>query len=111
MKYIRTNIDTYGWLMTQEKRQELIDCARNVYNYIHFDIPIIKQADTIEELCDEFVCVTYDDDLPLLDTFDKIMLYATAYPDNVKSIYGAIWTEKGLIYIAKMNNKGEFELL
>lgn len=26
-------------------------------------------------------------------------------------IYGAIWTDKGLIYVAKMNEKGEFELL
>lgn len=25
-------------------------------------------------------------------------------------VYGAIWTIKGLIYVAKMNNKGEFEL-
>ena len=26
-------------------------------------------------------------------------------------IYGAIWTDKGLIYVAKMNDKGELELL
>ena len=26
-------------------------------------------------------------------------------------IYGAIWTSKGLIYVAKMNDKGELELL
>ena len=24
---------------------------------------------------------------------------------------GAIWTDKGLIYVAKMNDKGELELL
>lgn len=28
-----------------------------------------------------------------------------------KEVYGAIWTDKGLIYVAKMNNKGELELL
>ena len=26
-------------------------------------------------------------------------------------IYGAIWTNKGLIYVAEMNDKGELELL
>lgn len=26
------------------------------------------------------------------------------------TIYGAIWTDKGLIYVAKMNEKGELEL-
>lgn len=28
-----------------------------------------------------------------------------------KEVYGAIWTDKGLIYVAKMNDKGELELL
>ncbi len=27
------------------------------------------------------------------------------------SIYGCIWTSKGLIYVAKMNDKGELELI
>ena len=26
-------------------------------------------------------------------------------------LFGAIWTDKGLIYVAKMNEKGELELL
>ena len=30
---------------------------------------------------------------------------------NLTCIYGAIWTDKGLIYVAKMNEKGELELL
>ena len=71
----------------------------------------LKSVDTIEELCNEFVCITNDGELPLLDTLDKIMLYADTYPDNVKNIYGAIWTDKGLIYVAKMNNEGELELI
>ena len=28
-----------------------------------------------------------------------------------KEVYGAIWTDKGLIYVAKMNEKRELELL
>ena len=63
---------------------------------------ITKEADTIEELCDEFVGVVGNMHRQLTGT-------------NIKSwndtVYGAIWTDKGLIYIAKMNNEGELELL
>ena len=31
------------------------------------------------------------------------------YPTDI--FYGAIWTSKGLIYVAKMNEKGDLELL
>ena len=31
--------------------------------------------------------------------------------DDLSKIYGAIWTDKGLIFVAKMNNEGELELL
>ena len=64
-----------------------------------------KQANTIEELCDEFVCA-------YLDGFCQIV----SFPSEIDvmlghSVYGAIWTNKGLIYVTKMNNKGELELL
>lgn len=61
-----------------------------------------KIADNIEELCDEFVY--------------KHLVF-TEYEDVLKIahdkqfIYGAIWTDNGLIYVAKMNKKGELELL
>ena len=64
---------------------------------------IIKQADTIEELCDEFV-YEYQTGIRVINK--KII----AMPDIVKT-YGAIWTDKGLIYVAKMNEKEEMELL
>lgn len=72
-------------------------------------IEIIKQADTIEELCDELV---YN------DKFFKNVIYKDI--SSVKTlcsirkewtVYGAIWTDKGLIYVAKMNDKGELELI
>lgn len=78
---------------------------------------VIKQADTIEELCDEFICEnSLIDSSPIkengriIDRYSKldnaIML---AKKDLI--VYGAIWTDKGLIYRAKMNEKGELELL
>jgi hypothetical protein len=65
----------------------------------------IKRADTIEELCDEFVGIS--DDKPQMLRF---VPYACAQYWN-GGVYGAIWTDKGLIYVAKMNDKGELELL
>ena len=64
---------------------------------------IIKQADTIKELCDEFVMIS--------DGKHKLDIGCHSYGDKKIQIYGAIWTNKGLIYVAKMNEKGELELL
>ena len=72
---------------------------------------IIKQADTIEELCDEFI-VFGDIDRPYL-TRHKFTNkeWNKQYFIGDRKLYGAIWTDKGLIYVAKMNDKGELELL
>ena len=64
---------------------------------------IIKQADTIKELCDEFVMISGGK--------HKLDIGCHSYGDKKIQIYGAIWTDKGLIYVAKMNVKGELELL
>ena len=72
-----------------------------------------RKADTIEELCDWYVtfyskdghtehCTYYDLDRDLFQSLIRAKSF---------TIYGAIWTDKGLIYVAKMNEKGEFELL
>ena len=67
----------------------------------------IKQADTIEELCDEFVIVGTNWQ-QIIDL--ESARYNLKRPKELK-VYGAIWTDKGLIYVAKMNDKGELELL
>lgn len=70
---------------------------------------IIKQAETIEELCDEFIriekCLDIKPQVLRTEESEIIDLIGNA------NIYGAIWTDKGLIYVAKMNEKGELELL
>ena len=68
---------------------------------------VIKQADTIEELCDELVVVNNT-------CFNTPQLLGTEIDKDYykhEVVYGAIWTDKGLIYVAKMNDKGELELL
>ena len=68
---------------------------------------IIAQADTIEELCDEFVDI-YKYEKPDIALLRDIKFFES-YKNH--TVYGAIWTNKGLIYVAKMNDKGELELL
>lgn len=76
---------------------------------------IIKQADTIEELCDLYVIWLKNRELPLIERTQKgRRLYPSYFEVGECSFdkgYGAIWTDKGLIYVAKMNEKGDLELL
>lgn len=75
------------------------------YNDILVEYNVLKQADTIEELCDEFVC--FENKM----TFHNLETITSSCNLKHLTIYGAIWTDKGLIYVAKMNDKGELELL
>ena len=124
MKYLRTKdnriIDTTKYYIEnsnlfksgayQEYEKELANAA--------------YKADTIGELCDEFVMTHYFHETNI--TFGKVLtkenkeLFTKSvklrkqdkdYDPNEFDIYGAVWTDKGLIYVAKMNDKGELELL
>jgi len=79
---------------------------------------VIKEADTIDELCDELVLIEEDYPTLLEELYFKRRMYLrkneyqffSVLPEK-PIIYGAIWTDKGLIYVAKMNEKGELELI
>ena len=107
MKYIRTidNAITHKEII---EKVNSITAFRKLYPYIK----IVKSADTIEELCDEFV--QYIPDMyntPYLNEWRNIQSTLGNILANDGVVYGAIWTDKGLIYVAKMNDKGELELL
>ena len=110
MKYIRTKKGIY------EPKTKMM------FNHIKE----YKEADTIEELCDEAVAVYPDgthDNCSVMHIVDNNGFREAVYGclsvsvDDLKKdyecweIYGAIWTDKGLIYVAKMNDKGELELI
>lgn len=118
MKYIRTkdgkicekikNSTPFTILVKWQKMTFPIDKTSN----------LLKQADTIEELCDEFVVYTPCNYFPITHLnylgLDRAKEQGLEYKKNCdleSNIYGAIWTDKGLIYVAKMNEKGELELL
>ena len=78
---------------------------------------IIAQSDTIEELCDRCVVIHKYREQPQDMSFYEAQYFIDIWTRKVKSndpiiaIYGTIWTDRGLIYVAKMNNQGELELL
>lgn len=84
-----------------------------------FVADIIKQSENLEELCDEFVLIEPRDDggkkYSHRDKESFIRDYiGYEHIDIVLSyytIYGAIWTSKGLIYVAKMDNDGKLVLI
>ena len=67
-------------------------------------IEVISQADTIEELCDCYAIETET-------TKDFNVARIWKLHNLERKIYGCIKTNKGLIYVAKMNDNGELELL
>ena len=78
---------------------------------------VVAQTNTIEELIDELVIDNPENwaKKPFVtdQNFDTFLNETNARFQkqyNIKT-YGAIWTDKGLIYVAKMNDKGELELL
>lgn len=134
MKYIRTKdgriIDLTNWFSqeticanteTNEVKKDVCyqrtwfeqhgDTCKYKTEYISHNSQVLKQANTIEELCDEFVIrwsnKTYCDNL--MKTLEQARYWLTN--DNNAEIYGAIWTDKGLIYVAKMDEKGELCLI
>lgn len=113
MKYIRTKDNVWQYDRNKNVVRPSEDGKSIVY-WLHFDEKeILKSADTIEELCDEFVITCsenyeYKEFYPCLGTYTTIKEHKNS---NEHTIYGAIWTDKGLIYVAKMNEKGDLELL
>lgn len=74
---------------------------------------VINQSETIEELCDDFVIEwlpTNHKDIFTIDKYSKEVV-KSCIGNNKTKVYGAIWTSKGLIYVAKMNDNGELELI
>lgn len=123
MKYIRTEYNI--WEVVEETeiiyRVKSKSDPHNIYSKSKCQTDVIKSADTIEELCDEFVVYTpnmYSNmKVYLRYEFESKLDSAIQDYANYKDlneevyVYGAIWTDKGLIYVAKMNDKGELELL
>lgn len=129
MKYIRTKDGKILNLIAYKEDGEINGGIKytSKLNGSHLFIQknnILKQADMIEELCDEFVLdhpLFGDSCKCLYHSFEKAKNGIKKRSDNAHNlydfnIYGAIWTDKGLIYKARMkgifpNGEIDWELL
>ena len=114
-KYIRTK-DGKIYEVEKEFAYDIVVKCKELVNgnlVIHKSM-VVKQADTLEELCDDFVLIRQEKELgETIRVFTRLelLLEFAICQWETDIIYGAIWTDKGLIYVAKMNEKGELELL
>jgi len=118
MKYIRTKDGRIIKVPFSKEEYERNYKNNNVsyeewFGCLCFSLDILNQADTIEGLCDEFVLVDTENGYCGILPKDKDFKFDKVNMGNAygRIFYGAIWTDKGLIYVAKMNQKGELELL
>ena len=70
---------------------------------------VIKQSENIEELCDRFVVM--DKETKEVMNIVSFLEYAKLWSYCKYNIYGAVWCEWGLKYVAKMNDKGDLALI
>lgn len=116
MKYIRTK-DGHIAKVTRYYEEDgiyTIEIKGKPYFSV-FEENVLKQADTIEELCDCYVVWLKNREIPIIEKPRKGYRFYPSYFElgdcSFDKGYGAIWTEWGLKYVAKMNDKGELELL
>lgn len=122
MKYIRTedgrilkigeqtDIGYEKGCLAIHNRAEIVDTCD--------PIVILKESHNIIDLCDDLIVVDIETKTCCIhggaDELDEIKEVMNKHGFQFKKnceIYGAIWTRKGFIIIAKMNEKGELELL
>lgn len=84
------------------KEIEKIDNGSNIV----VDVNVIKEADTIEELIDEYVAIK-DNGKPFV--IKKYEIYSNLQLGF--TIYGSIWVNSNLITVAKMNEIGDLCLI
>jgi len=109
MRYVRTKD---GKILKNgiEERKLGIRSGKG-YEILINDINKSREADTIEELCDQFVMFDENNTFLIANENFSVIKDLWNRRDIVVSVYGEIWFNNELRKVAKMNKKGEFELL
>lgn len=112
--YIRTKDGIYE-VVTAERGSDnkllyIISTSKNenTTDWVH-EADVISQSDTIEELCDRFVVI--DKETKEVISIVTFLAYAKLWSSCKYNNYGAIWCEWGLKYVAKLDDKGDLELI
>lgn len=109
MKYIRTKNRIY--------KVESETCDKQFYYIGDYDLlvkeQVVSQSENLFELIDEFIVIRDSTKINQLVRTDNIEYLKEMMKEDKRiiEIKGAIWTDKGLIFVAKMSDKGELELI
>ena len=116
MKYIRTKeriYDTYSKGIQLEKNK-ITNEIEYYYQSCAFSVPfkleVLSQADTIEELIDEYVRIHKTINVKPMICDKELAISSSKYP-KCYDVYGSIWVDGELYIVAKMSEKGKLELL
>ena len=110
--YIRTKDGVYE----VEKEECGFYCCKGLEMAIApYDEEVIKQSENLEELCDLFIdeetkTIFHKHNGYVINWKTNMVYSLKALSESCRSVKGAIYTDKGLIYVAKINDKGELEL-
>lgn len=111
MKYIRTKDDK----ILEVNEDSAFEFNGSIYGYYYKgdfigNSVILKTAGSIEELVDEYVRVhkTFNNMSMVCDK--ELAISSSKHPRHY-DVYGSIWVDGNLVKVAKMNDKGELELL
>ena len=117
------------YIRTKDGVYELVDtyymCVDGVETYMYNDRgrgveirggQILNQSENLEELCDMFVdeeteTIFHKHNGYVINWKTNMVYSLKALSESYHSIKGAIYTDKGLIYVAKMNENGDLELI
>ena len=103
MKYIRTKDGIYYVPSLRFQNPSKCECEHGL---------IIKHANTIEELCDQFLIFDENNEFLIANNnFSVIKDIWNRRENRIIYVYGEIWVNNELHKVAKMNDKGELELL
>lgn len=122
MKFLRTKTTIFEVVEENERvyRVKSKKDPSNIYSKSKSDSDIVKTADTIKELCDEFYIdygktrfpySTYRQHERYAGWGDLIRYLRTIHFAGYDGVYGYIWSGNELKLVAQMNKKGELELL
>lgn len=116
MKYIRTKDGVYELKENMTIENGVYSFFGKIYDTTEKHLfrndkdlgEFVSQSENLDDLCDEFI----DEEQHYIIQNKEII---REIPNNQTlknhTIYGAIWTSKGLIYVAKMNSEGKLELI
>ena len=126
MNYIRTRDGKIRIVIEpsefdEEERNKIPDNCTMVKAFNMFGCEIISnkqivvKSNKIKSLCDLFIKKSREKGNDFIevgkDSFHVFDMKYNSYDLEHYDYYGAIFTPKGIIYIAKLNKKGELELL